>query len=134
MSEIMGEVTSNKNNQNAMLSAYSYLVENAKQAVIKAELKSWDLLGKTIMTIEEKESVLEELSKEQLEQVREDVHNDCMQLAEYLNDLEQGVEQFISMEWEQLEGFLLEKSNQLADPTDLMVIRMRIMAVMNKNN
>lgn len=132
MSEIMGEVTSNKNNQNAMLSAYSYLVENAKQAVIKAELKSWDLLGKTIMTIEEKESVLEELTKEQLEKVREDVHNDCMQLAEYLNDLEQGVEQFISMEWEQLEGFLLEKSNQLADPTDLMVIRMRIMAVMNK--
>ncbi|HBQ44301.1 MAG TPA: hypothetical protein DD716_01410 [Thiomicrospira sp.] len=132
MSEIMGEVTSNKNNQNAMLSAYSYLIENAKQAVIKAELKSWDLLGKTIMTIEEKESVLEELTKEQLEKVREDVYNDCMQLAEYLNDLEQGVEQFISMEWEQLEGFLLEKSNQLADPTDLMVIRMRIMAVMNK--
>ena len=128
----MGEVTSNKNNQNAMLSAYSYLIENAKQAVIKAELKSWDLLGKTIMTIEEKESVLEELTKEQLEKVREDVYNDCMQLAEYLNDLEQGVEQFISMEWEQLEGFLLEKSNQLADPTDLMVIRMRIMAVMNK--
>lgn len=132
MSEIMGEVTSNKNNQNAMLSAYSYLIENAKQAVIKAELKSWDLLGKTIMTIEEKESVLEELTKEQLEKVREDVYNDCMQLAEYLNDLEQGVEQFISMEWEQLEGFLLEKSNQLTDPTDLMVIRMRIMAVMNK--
>ncbi len=119
--------------QNIMLLAYAYLVEKGRSTILEAELKSWDLLEQVILETEAKESILEELSKEQLAEVREDVRNDCIQLADYLSDLEQGVEEFAEMGKDQLESFLLLKSAEVADPTELMILRMRMMAALEES-
>lgn len=117
---------------NKMLQAYRHLLEQAKESLISTEMKSWDLLGKTVHNIEEKNSILEELTKEQLDQVRNDVHADIHQVAEYLNDFNQGVEEFIEMELPVLEDFLEEKAMSLSDPTAITVLRLRLQAALEK--
>ena len=116
--------------QNKMLTAYTHLIETAKETILKAEIKSWDLLGKAVHSAEEQHENLLELSQDQLQQVKQDVHQDLMQVAEHLSDLKLGIEEFITMDVAYLENILLEKCNQLADPTDLTVLRMRMLAAM----
>ncbi len=118
--------------QNKMLTAYQHLVENAKQTLLQAEIKSWGILGQTVRSAQEEHSKLVELTKEQIEQVKEDVYQDLMQVAEHLNDVEKGIEEFIEMDIAILEDILLKKCNQLADPTDLTILRMRMMAAMEE--
>ena len=113
-----------------MLTAYSHLIETAKETLFKTEMKSWDLLGKAVHSAKEEHSKLIELSKEQLEQVKEDVQQDLKQVAEHLNDVEKGIEEFIEMDVAILENILLEKCNQLADPTELTILRIRLLAAM----
>ncbi len=115
---------------NKMLAAYKYLLEKAKQSMISNEMKSWDLLGRAVHSIEEKGSVLEELTREQLDQVRNDVQVDIGLVAEYLEDFNQGVEEYIDMELPVLENFLEEKAMSLSDPTAITVLRLRMQAAM----
>lgn len=116
--------------ENKMLTAYRHLLEKAKESLLSTEMKSWDLLGKTVHDIEEKGSILEELTQEQLAQVRNDVQSDIHQVAEYLNDFNQGVEEFIEMDLPVLENFLEEKALSLSDPTTITVLRLRMQAAM----
>lgn len=115
---------------NKMLSAYRHLLQRAKESLIRADMKSWDALGQAVHKIEEKESVLEELTNEQLNQVRNDVQSDIHQIAEYLEEFNQGVEEFIEMELPILENFLEEKAMSLSDPTTITVLRLRMQAAM----
>lgn len=132
MSEANKSDPNNPPKENKLLAAYSHLLEQAKESLIRADMKSWDLLGKAVEQVQEKESVLEQLSEKQLEQVREDVKNDLFQVAEYLNDFGQGVEEFIEMDLPVVENYLQEKALSLADPTDLMVLRLRLSAAMSE--
>lgn len=115
-----------------MLKAYSHLLETAKQLVLKTEIKTWNSLSKAVHTAEEKHSKLVELSKEQIVQVKEDLDADLKQVSEYLNDVEIGVEEFIEMDSAILENILLEKCNQLADPTELTILRIRLFSAMEE--
>lgn len=117
--------------ENKMLTAYRHLLNSAKEFALKTEMATWDTLGHAIDNAEEKASELEVLTQQELNQVREDLKADLQQTAEYLNDFEQGVESFLEMEWENMEAFLIQKSEDVADPTTLMVLRMRLMAAMN---
>ncbi len=117
--------------ENKMLEAYRHLLASAKESLIRGEMKSWDMLGKAVHKVEEKGSVLEQLSAKQLDQVQEDVHADIMQIAEYLADFNQGVEEFVDMDLPILEKYLEEKALSLADPTDLMVLKIRMQAAMS---
>lgn len=116
--------------ENKMLEAYRHLLENAKETLIKADMKSWDLLGKAVYKVEQEGSILEQLTDQQLQQVQEDVQKDIYQLAEYLDDLNQGVDEYIEMDLPVLEKYLAEKALSLADPTDLTILRLRISAAM----
>lgn len=116
---------------NKMLAAYRYLLEKAKEELIKADMKTWDLLGQAVESIEQKESVLEELTDEEMVQVRKDLKADLEAVAENLNDYQQGVENFLEMELPVLEQFLEEKALSLSDPTDLMLLRLRMNAAMH---
>lgn len=116
-----------------MLEAYSHLLETAKKLVLKTEIKTWNSLGKAVHSAEEKHSKLLELSKEQIAQVKEDLDADLKQVSEYLNEVEIGIEEFIEMDIAILEEILLEKCNQLADPTDLTILRIRMLAAMEQD-
>jgi hypothetical protein len=116
--------------QNKLLDAYKHLFKTAKETILKTESKSWRLLGEIINNAEEKHSLLVELSKEQLEKVKEDLQDDIKQVSEHLNDIEQGVDEFISMDGAILEDILLKKCTQLADPTQLTILRIRMLAAM----
>ncbi|WP_024851754.1 zinc ribbon-containing protein [Hydrogenovibrio kuenenii] len=116
---------------NKMLQAYRYLLEKSKEELIKADFKTWELLGKAVENIEEQESVLEELTDEEVEQVRKDLKADLEQLSEHLSEYQQGVESFIEMELPILENYLEEKALSLSDPTDLMLLRLRMNAAMH---
>lgn len=118
--------------QNKMLTAYQHLIEDAKETILNVEIKSWDLLGKAVHSAEEQHENLLELTQEQLQQVKQDVHQDLMNVAEHLSEVKLGIEDFITMDVAYLEEILLEKCNQLADPTELTVLRMRMLAAMEK--
>ncbi len=118
--------------QNKMLTAYQHLIEDAKETILNVEIKSWDLLGKAVHSAEEQHENLLELTQEQLQQVKQDVHQDLMNVAEHLSEVKLGIEEFITMDVAYLEEILLEKCNQLADPTELTVLRMRMLAAMEK--
>ncbi|MDX1796221.1 MAG: hypothetical protein R3219_05785 [Hydrogenovibrio sp.] len=119
---------------NKMLAAYRFLLEKAKEEGLKAELATWDLLEKAVESIEEKGSVLEELTDEELEQVRKDLKDDLNQVAEHLEEYNEGLESFLEMELPILEKYLEEKALSLADPTDIMLLRLRMNAAMHKDD
>lgn len=120
--------------ENKMLHAYRTLLNSAKEFVIKAEDRSWTLLGETIEKAEQADHALAELTKKEFKQVQEDLHADLMQTAEYLAEVEQGIEEFIEMDLPLLEKILIDKALSLADPTDITVLRMRLAAAMDENH
>mgnify|MGYP000503400629 FL=1 len=120
--------------QNKMLTTYRRLLNHAKEFAITAENKTWTTLGEGIEKAEHADHALEELTKKEFNQVQEDLHADVMQVAEYLSEVEQGVEEFIDMDLPVLEKILIDKALSLADPTEITVLRMRLAAAMDDNH
>lgn len=120
--------------QSKMLHAYRTLLNHAKESVIKAENPTWALLGKAIEKAEQADHDLAELTAKEFEQVQKDLHADLMQTAEYLNEVEKGVEEFASMDFPILEQILLDKALSLADPTEITVLRLRLTAAMEPDH
>lgn len=116
--------------ENKMGQAYRHLLQSAREALIKAEFKSWDTLKELVDTIHQKETVLEQLTQKELNQVQADVKEDITELATTLEEFNEGVESFIEMDLPIIEKYLEEKALSLADPTDLMVLRLRINAAL----
>ena len=119
---------------NKMLAAYRHLLEQAKDSIWKAEFKSWDTLKKAIWEFEREGAHLQALTQQQWQQVQEDVENDIDQLAEYLEEFNQGVESFLEMDLPLVESYLEEKALSLSDPTDIMILRLRLNAAMQDVN
>ena len=115
---------------NKMLGAYRQLLEQAKDTLWKAEFKSWDALKKAVWEFEREGAHLQALTQKQWQQVQQDVENDIDQLAEYLEDFNQGVDAFLEMDLPLIESYLEEKALSLSDPTDIMILRLRLNAAM----
>jgi transcription termination factor NusB len=115
---------------NKLMQAYSHLLEAAKQKIKPLEEKSWEGLQKAIDEIEVKAAALGELTEEELQQVREDLKADVKEVAEYLEEVGEGVEEFIEMDLPVLEKYLADKALSLADPTELAILRLRMMAAL----
>ena len=120
--------------ENKMLTAYRTLLNHAKESAIAAEQKTWQVLGHAIEKAEQADHALAELTSKEFEQVQTDVHADVMQTAEYLAEIEQGVDEFINMDLPLLEKILIDKALSLADPTEITVLRMRMAAAMDDNH
>jgi hypothetical protein len=121
-------------NDNKMLEAYRTLLNHAKESLIATEQKTWQLLGHTIEKAEQADHALAELTSEEFKQVQQDVHADVMEAAEYLSDVEKGVDEFITMDLPLLEKILIDKALTLADPTDITILRLRLAAAMDDNH
>jgi len=119
---------------NKMLKAYRSLLQHAKEAAIQTEQKTWQVLGKTVEKAEQADHDIAELTAKEFKQVQEDLHADMMQVAEYLSEVEQGVEEFITMDLPLLEKILIDKALSLADPTEITVLRLRLAAAMDDNH
>jgi len=119
---------------NKMLKAYRSLLQHAKETAIQAEQKTWQLLGKAVEKAEKTDHDIAELTAKEFEQVQEDLHADMMQVAEYLSEVEQGVEEFLTMDLPLLEKILIDKALSLADPTEITVLRLRLAAAMDDNH
>jgi|GEM_PF-1274667 len=120
--------------ENKMLKAYRTLLNHARDQAMIAEYRTWQVLGHAIEKAEQADHDLAELTDKEFEQVQKDVHADVIQLAEYLNDVEQGVQEFLDMDLPVLEQLLIDKAMSLADPTDITVLRMRILAALDENH
>lgn len=120
--------------ENKMLTAYRALLNHAKEMVIKAENKTWETLGEGIDKAEQADHALAELTAEEFKRVQADLKADLEQTAEYLAEVEQGVEEFIDMELPILEQFLTDKALKLADPTNITLLRYRLAAAMDENH
>ena len=117
--------------ENKMIRAYRYLLDLATKQTLAAEEKSWELLKNFIAKAEHLDSEVSSLTSKEFNQVQKDVQADIDQLAEYLNDVEKGVEEFINMDLPVLEQILIDKALSLCDPTELMILRLRIAAAMD---
>lgn len=120
--------------ENKMLKAYRTLLNHAKEFVIQAEDKTWKGLGESIEKAEQADHALAELTAKEFKQVQDDLHADMMQTAEYLAEVEQGIEEFIDMDLPLLEKILIDKALSLADPTEITVLRMRLAAAMDEEH
>ena len=120
--------------ENKMLKAYRALLNHAKEFAISAESKTWDTLGEAIEKAEQADHALAELSSEEFKRVQEDLQADIKQTAEYLEEVEQGVEEFITMDLPVLEQYLADKALSLADPTNVTLLRYRLAAAMDENH
>ena len=116
---------------NKMLEAYRHLLETAKEAAFKAEQATWETLGKAIDQAEQAVAALTVLTDQEMTQVQQDLKADLTQVAEVLNDFEEDALSFAKMEWHTLEDYLVQKTAEMADPTDMMILRMRLMAAFN---
>ncbi|MDX1352234.1 MAG: hypothetical protein R3254_04425 [Thiomicrorhabdus sp.] len=119
---------------NKMLIAYRTLLNHAKEFAIKAENKTWETLGEGIEKAEQADHALAELSAEEFKRVQEDLQADIQQTAEYLSEVEQGVEEFLEMDLPILEKYLTDKALSLADPTNITLLRYRLAAAMDENH
>lgn len=117
--------------ENKMLAAYSHFLDQAKQFAKKAENITWDTLLKGVDTAEQDISEINVLTEQELAQVQEDVKADIVQVADYLNDSEQGAKEFIDMDIPILEQYLEEQALKLADPTTITLLRMRLAAALD---
>lgn len=120
--------------ENKMLKAYRALLNDAKEFVMKAENKSWNTLGESIQKAEQADYALAELSAKEFKQVQDDLHADIQQTAEYLAEVDQGVDEFIDMDLPILEQYLTDKALSLADPTEITLLRYRLAAAMDENH
>lgn len=120
--------------ENKMLKAYRALLNDAKEFVMKAENKSWNTLGESIQKAEQADYALAELSAKEFKQVQDDLHADLQQTAEYLAEVDQGVDEFIDMDLPILEQYLTDKALSLADPTEITLLRYRLAAAMDENH
>ena len=120
--------------QHKMLHAYRTLLNHAKESAIKAEQATWTLLGQAIEKTEKADHDLADLTAKEFEVVQKDVKADLMQTAEYLADVEQGIDDFLNMDLPVLEKILIDKALSLADPTDITVLRIRLAAAMDENH
>lgn len=120
--------------QNKMLSAYRHLLEQAKEGLIKADMQTWDLLGEAVDKVSTKSQELSVLTEAELNQVQTDLKADLQATAEHLNDFEKGVMEYLEMDWWALEELFKEKAFSLADPTEITILRMRMMAAMSEDN
>jgi hypothetical protein len=119
---------------NKMLEAYRALLKSAKESAILAEQKTWQVLGGIIEKTEQADHDLAELTAKEFKQVQEDLNADVMQVAEYLSEVEQGVDEFLTMDLPLLEKILIDKALSLADPTEITVLRLRLAAAMDDNH
>ena len=120
--------------ENKMLKAYRALLNHAKEFAVRAENKTWDTLGEGIEKAEQADHALAELTAQEFKQVQDDLRADLKQTAEYLAEVEQGVEEFIEMDLPILEKYLTDKALSLADPTNITLLRYRMAAAMDENH
>lgn len=120
--------------ENKMLKAYRHLMDLAMKQTIAAEEKSWELLKGFIEKAEHIDSEISSLTSKEFSQVQKDISADIDQVAEYLNDVEKGVEEFVEMDLPVLEQILIDKALSLGDPTELMVLRLRIAAALESKS
>jgi len=120
--------------QPKLLHAYRTLLNHAKDSAFKAEQATWSFLGQAIDKAEKTDHDLANLTHKEFEMVQQDVKADLMQTAEYLADIEQGVNDFLHMDLPVLEQILIDKAMSLADPTDITVLRIRLAAAMDEKN
>ena len=116
---------------NKMLEAYRHLLETAKEAAFKAEQATWETLGKAIDQAEQTVAALAALTDQEIQQVQQDLKADLTQVAVVLDDFEEDASAFAQMEWHALENYLTQKTAEMADPTEMMILRMRLMAALN---
>ncbi|VAW49045.1 hypothetical protein MNBD_GAMMA04-901 [hydrothermal vent metagenome] len=119
---------------NKMLKAYRNLLQHVKESAIQTEKKTWQALGSAVEKAEQTDHAIAELTTKEFEQVQEDLNADIMQVAEYLSEVEQGVEEFLTMDLPLLEKILIDKALSLADPTEITVLRLRLAAAMDDNH
>ncbi|MBN2866161.1 MAG: hypothetical protein JXK16_09160 [Thiotrichales bacterium] len=120
--------------QHKMLHAYRTLLNHAKESAFKAEQATWSLLGQAVEKTEKADHDLADLTAKEFELVQKDVKADLMQTAEYLADIEQGIDDFLNMDLPVLEKILIDKALSLADPTDITVLRLRLAAAMDEKH
>ncbi|HIP83669.1 MAG TPA: hypothetical protein EYH19_08920 [Desulfocapsa sulfexigens] len=116
--------------ENKLMRAYSQILQKAKAQLKTLEHKSWEELKTLIDKAEYKASELDALTAKELDQVRNDLKEDINLMAQYFQNLEQGVETFLEMDLPLLEKYLSEQALSLANPTELTILRLRMTAAM----
>jgi len=110
--------------------AYASLLKRAQEAAREAEDRILETMHEVIDKASEMEEEFAELSKEELEKVKAALKADLDAVARYFEEVGEGLEEILIMDAAWLEEKFLELSEKLADPAELELLRLRMLAAM----
>ncbi len=106
--------------------AYAALLKKAQQAARDGGQNAMDAMHKAIDAASEKEAAFAELTREELDHIRELLKADLDAIARYFEEVGEGIDEILTLDAAYLEEKFLEASEKLADPTVLTLARMRL--------
>ncbi len=114
--------------------AYAALLKKAQQAAKEAEDNLLEAMHKAIDAASEKEEIFAELTREELDKVKQTLKEDLDAIAKYFEEVGEGLEEILMLDAVYLEDKFLEASEKLADPTVLQLARMRLIDAAKMEN
>lgn len=114
--------------------AYAALLKRAQAAAREAEDKILETMHEVIDKASEVEAEFAELSKEELEKVKAALKEDLNAVANYFEEVGEGLEEILTMDAAYLEEKFLELSEKLADPAQLELLKLRMLAAMKAHD
>ncbi len=110
--------------------AYATLLKRAQEAAKEAEDTILETMHETIDKASELEEAFSELSKEELDKVKAALKEDLNAVARYFEEVGEGLDEILTMDAAWLEEKFFELSEKLADPTQLELLKLRMLAAM----
>lgn len=107
---------------------YAALLKKAQEAAKQEGKQILDVMHRVIDEASEKESYLAELTREELEAVKKMLKEDLNVVAKYFEEVGEGLEEILIMDAAYLEEKFLEISEKLADPTQLELLKLSLLA------
>ncbi len=112
--------------------AYAQLLKQAQQHAKQAEKDIMAALHEAIDAASIKQEEFRELTEAELNKVKQALKEDLDAVARYFEEVGEGLEEILTLDAAWLEEKFLEISEKLADPAQLELLKLRMMAALNE--
>ncbi len=113
---------------------YATLLKKAQEAAKHEGQHFLEVMHRVIDEASEKEAYLAQLTQKELETVKQALKEDLNAVARYFEEVGEGLEEILIMDAAYLEEKFLELSEKLADPSQLELLKLRLLAALKNRH
>ena len=114
--------------------AYATLLKKAQEVAKNEGQHFLEVMHRVIDEASEKEAYLAQLTQKELETVKQALKEDLNAAARYFEEVGEGLEEILIMDAAYLEEKFLELSEKLADPSQLELLKLRLLAALKNRH